>query len=52
MSCGPTTFAVAADSSVITWGHATNGELAYGPYGKKSSANPDKVFKELSGWNY
>lgn len=42
MACGPSTFAVAADTSVITWGHATNGELAYGPDGKKSSANPDK----------
>lgn len=43
MACGPAVFAVAADSSVITWGSATNGELAYGSSGKKSSANPDKV---------
>ena len=25
-------------------GQAQNGELAYGPAGKKSSANPDKVY--------
>ena len=43
MACGPTTFAIAADNSVITWGAASNGELGYGPNGKKSSANPDKV---------
>ncbi|MEW5307892.1 MAG: hypothetical protein WDW38_007738 [Sanguina aurantia] len=43
MACGPAVFAVAADNSVITWGSATNGELAYGSSGKKSSANPDKV---------
>lgn len=43
LSCGPGTFAVAADNSVITWGAATNGELGYGPSGKKSSARPDKV---------
>ncbi|KAF6255653.1 RCC1/BLIP-II [Scenedesmus sp. NREL 46B-D3] len=42
LSCGPGTYAVAADSSVITWGAATNGELGYGPQGKKSSARPDK----------
>lgn len=42
LSCGPGTFAVAADNSVITWGAATNGELGYGPSGKKSSARPDK----------
>lgn len=42
MACGPGTFAVAADKSVITWGAATNGELGYGPLGKKSCANPDK----------
>lgn len=42
MSCGPATFAVAADSSVITWGAATNGELGYGPAGKKTSARPAK----------
>eukprot|EP00798_Chlamydomonas_sp_ICE-L_P030066 gene30066-35035_t len=42
MACGPATFAVSADNSVITWGAATNGELGYGPSGRKSSANPDK----------
>ena len=42
MSCGPSTFAIAADRSVITWGAASNGELGYGEGGKKSSANPDK----------
>ncbi|GMH42697.1 hypothetical protein BSKO_10616 [Bryopsis sp. KO-2023] len=42
MACGPSTFTVAADSSVITWGHALYGELGYGPEGKKSSVNPDK----------
>ena len=43
MACGPAHYAVAADSSVITWGAATNGELGYGPAGKKSSANAAKV---------
>ena len=43
MACGPAHFVVAADSSVITWGAATNGELGYGPNGKKSSANAAKV---------
>lgn len=42
MACGPGTFAVAADKSVITWGAASNGELGYGALGKKSSANPGK----------
>lgn len=42
MACGPSTFSVAADTSVITWGHALYGELGYGPGGKKSSVNPDK----------
>lgn len=42
MACGPATFAVAAESSVITWGAATNQELGYGEGGKKSSANPAK----------
>lgn len=42
VACGPYTYAVAADKSVITWGQATNGELGYGEGGKKSSANPDK----------
>lgn len=43
MACGPATFAVAAEKSVITWGAATNQELGYGESGKKSSANPAKV---------
>jgi len=43
MACGPSTFAVAAEKSVITWGAATNQELGYGEGGKKSSANPAKV---------
>lgn len=43
ISCGPLTFAVAAEESTITWGQATNLELAYGPSGKKTSANPEKV---------
>eukprot|EP01023_Acetabularia_acetabulum_P048796 TRINITY_DN5170_c1_g1_i2.p1 TRINITY_DN5170_c1_g1~~TRINITY_DN5170_c1_g1_i2.p1 ORF type:complete len:471 (-),score=95.20 TRINITY_DN5170_c1_g1_i2:71-1483(-) len=43
LSCGMTTFAVAAEKSCITWGAAQNGQLGYGPDGKKSSANPDKV---------
>jgi hypothetical protein len=43
MACGPSTFAVAAERSVITWGQATNQELGYGEGGKKSSANPAKA---------
>jgi alpha-tubulin suppressor-like RCC1 family protein len=44
MSCGPGTFAVAADSSCIAWGASVSGgELGQGPGGKKSSANPVKV---------
>lgn len=47
MSCGATTFGVAASSgdevSVITWGQSAGySELGYGEGGKKSSANPDK----------
>ncbi|XP_014502177.1 protein RCC2 [Vigna radiata var. radiata] len=34
---------VGADSSCISWGHAQNGELGYGPSGQKSSAVPKKV---------
>ncbi len=30
-------------TSTITWGGASYGELGYGPKGKKSSANPEKV---------
>ena len=40
---GATTFACVTESSTITWGHAAHGELGYGPEGKKSSANPEKV---------
>ena len=32
-----------ADERVACRGHATSGELGYGPGGKKSSAQPDKV---------
>lgn len=46
MACGPSHYVVAADDSVITWGMGHNGELGYGPNGKKSSANPAKV----RGW--
>lgn len=42
MSCGPGTFAVAAERSVILWGQAKNGELAKGLEGKRSCANPEK----------
>uniref|UniRef100_A0A6N2KPB5 RCC1-like domain-containing protein n=1 Tax=Salix viminalis TaxID=40686 RepID=A0A6N2KPB5_SALVM len=34
---------VGADNSCISWGHAQNGELGYGPSGQKSSAVPKKV---------
>ncbi|KAM6544382.1 hypothetical protein CsatB_008829 [Cannabis sativa] len=34
---------VGADHSCISWGHAQNGELGYGPMGQKSSAVPKKV---------
>lgn len=34
---------VGADSSCISWGHAQNGELGYGPNAQKSSAIPKKV---------
>ncbi|GMH23404.1 hypothetical protein Nepgr_025247 [Nepenthes gracilis] len=34
---------VGADSSCISWGHAQNGELGYGPNTQKSSAVPKKV---------
>ena len=42
-SAGAVTFAVCSETSTITWGGASYGELGYGPAGKKSSANPDKV---------
>mmetsp|Transcript_24918 Transcript_24918/g.73686 ORF Transcript_24918/g.73686 Transcript_24918/m.73686 type:complete len:462 (-) Transcript_24918:861-2246(-) len=42
LACGPAHYVVAADDAVITWGAATNMELAYGANGKKSSANPAK----------
>ncbi|XP_057533869.1 uncharacterized protein LOC130811555 [Amaranthus tricolor] len=34
---------VGADSSCISWGHAQNGELGYGPDAQKSSSIPKKV---------
>ncbi|KAJ6731028.1 PROTEIN RCC2 [Salix viminalis] len=34
---------VGADNSCISWGHAQNEELGYGPSGQKSSAVPKKV---------
>ncbi|KAJ8446308.1 hypothetical protein Cgig2_005839 [Carnegiea gigantea] len=34
---------VGADASCISWGHAQNGELGYGPNAQKSSAIPKKV---------
>lgn len=43
MACGHSTFVVAAENSVISWGHALYQELGYGEGGKKSSANPCKV---------
>lgn len=50
MACGPNTYAIAADYSVIIWGQAVAGELGYGPDGKKSSANPDKC-NALETWH-
>lgn len=47
IACGAQHYVVSAhymgEHSAISWGHATGGELAYGPGGKKSSAQPDKV---------
>jgi alpha-tubulin suppressor-like RCC1 family protein len=43
LSFGATTFAAGSELSAITWGQGTCGELAYGPSGKKSAAQPDKV---------
>ncbi|RZC88728.1 hypothetical protein C5167_031104 [Papaver somniferum] len=34
---------VGAEQSCISWGHATNGELGYGPEGPLCAANPKKV---------
>ncbi|KAI3952127.1 hypothetical protein MKW98_005822 [Papaver atlanticum] len=34
---------VGAEQSCISWGHAKNGELGYGPEGPKCAANPKKV---------
>jgi hypothetical protein len=48
MACGPGTFAIAGETSAVTWGAAHNNELAYGRNGKKSSANPGKVM-DLEG---
>lgn len=42
LSAGKATFGVAAESSCILWGNATHGELAGGPYGRKTSASPAK----------
>jgi hypothetical protein len=42
-TAGAATFAVCAETSTITWGGASYGELGYGAGGKKSSANPEKV---------
>lgn len=50
MACGPGTFAVAAERSVILWGQAKNGELAKGPKGKRSCANPEKVYLRSVDW--
>lgn len=47
MDCGNMSSMVGADagaeSSCISWGTASYGELGYGPDGPKSSANPKKV---------
>ena len=43
LACGNGTFACASEKSAITWGQAQYQELAYGPKGKKSSANPAMV---------
>lgn len=47
IACGNTHFAVAAhaggEEAAIAWGTGAHGELGYGPNGKKSSANADKV---------
>ncbi|KAI3888668.1 hypothetical protein MKW92_011652 [Papaver armeniacum] len=34
---------VGAEHSCISWGHALNGQLGYGPEGPKSTMNPKKV---------
>ncbi|RZC72490.1 hypothetical protein C5167_047973 [Papaver somniferum] len=34
---------VGAEQSCISWGHALNGQLGYGPEGPKSTMNPKKV---------
>lgn len=43
MDSGNMHYFVGADTSCISWGHAQNGELGYGPNGQKSSAIPKKV---------
>ena len=43
LSFGSVIFGAAGENSAITWGNGTCGELGYGPAGKKSAANPDKV---------
>mmetsp|Transcript_40455 Transcript_40455/g.114559 ORF Transcript_40455/g.114559 Transcript_40455/m.114559 type:complete len:458 (+) Transcript_40455:142-1515(+) len=42
MACGNLTYAVASETSTITWGQALNCELGFGPKGRKSAACPDK----------
>jgi len=48
IACGNGTFAIASETSAITWGTAGYQELGYGPKGKKSSANPAQVL-DLEG---
>jgi len=43
MAAGPATYAVAAETSVATWGAAIAGELALGTGAKKTSASPELV---------
>ncbi|CAG9463842.1 unnamed protein product [Pedinophyceae sp. YPF-701] len=43
ISAGTVTFAVCSDTSTVTWGQAQYGECGFGPNGKKSSANPERV---------
>lgn len=51
MSCGPATFAIATEHSVILWGQGSQGEIAKGPEdGRKSCANPEKVRTEFGAF--
>ncbi|KAI3858836.1 hypothetical protein MKX03_015773 [Papaver bracteatum] len=43
MDSGASHSFVGAEESSISWGHALNGELGYGPEGPKSSQDPKKV---------